>query len=72
MSARARSARRLASLLADDAHAHVSVQYDRNIRRYVVVWAGGADEQVVREAARSHADTFPLLDIDEFMWRRST
>ena len=68
---RARSARRLASLLAARTGVHVLVRYDRPLRRYRVVWTNGPDEARMRTVAMSNATVVPDLDLGELLWHRS-
>ncbi|WP_143261725.1 hypothetical protein [Allokutzneria sp. NRRL B-24872] len=71
MSTRARSARRLASLLAIRTGVHVVVRYDRPLRRYWVVWTDGPDEDQMRMVAMANAAVVPDLDLGELLWHRS-
>ncbi|MBP2331211.1 hypothetical protein JOF56_011596 [Kibdelosporangium banguiense] len=71
MSARARCARRLSSLLSTDTSGHyIRVQYDRPTGRYCVHWTGGPTTARMRELAARHADEVPLLDLDDLDWDR--
>ncbi|SDM43534.1 hypothetical protein [Allokutzneria albata] len=70
-STRARSARRLASLLAVRTGVHVVVRYDRPLRRYRVVWTNGPDEARMRTVAMASATVVPDLDLGELLWHRS-
>ncbi|WP_344878774.1 hypothetical protein [Allokutzneria multivorans] len=71
MSTRARSARRLASLLAVRTGVHVVVRYDRLLRRYQVVWIDGPDEAQMRTVAMANATVVPDIDLGELLWHRS-
>lgn len=72
MSARARNARRLASLLTADTNGlFVQVTYDQPRRCYVVKWSDGPNLFQMRRLAIRHADEVPLLEIDELLWLRA-
>jgi hypothetical protein len=71
VSRRARSARRLASILTTRAGVYVRVAYDRKVRRYDVKWTGGPDATVLYAAAVENADQVPELDVHMLVWRRA-
>lgn len=72
MSKRARSARRLAGLLTRTAGTHVRVCYDREIRRYRVVWSNGPDAAQMYAFAVQKAGEVPELDVAALLWDRGT
>jgi hypothetical protein len=72
MSKRARSARRLASLLTSKSGTFVRIYYDRQIRRYRVVWTNGPDAAQMFTFAVQSADEVPELDIPNLLWDRGT
>jgi hypothetical protein len=71
MSARARSARRLASLLTAAAGVHVIVQYQRDRKRYRVVWEGGPGVDAMRGLASEHLDQVSTLEVSWLDWSRA-
>ena len=72
MSKRARSARRLASLLTSKSGTYVRVYYDRQIRRYRVVWTNGPDAAQMFTYAVQAAGDVPELDVATLLWDRGT
>lgn len=72
MSKRARSARRLASLLTSHSGTFVRIYYDRQIRRYRVVWTNGPDAAQMFTLAVQARDEVPELDISTLLWDRGT
>jgi hypothetical protein len=72
MSKRARSARRLASLLTSKAGTYVRVYYDRQIRRYRVVWTNGPDAAQMFTLAIQSTHEVPELDVATLLWDRGT
>lgn len=72
MSKRARSARRLASLLTSKSGTYVRVYYDRQIRRYRVVWTNGPDAAQMFTFAVQAAGEVPELDVATLLWDRGT
>ncbi|MBP2323333.1 hypothetical protein JOF56_003718 [Kibdelosporangium banguiense] len=72
MSKRARGARRLASLLTAASHTYVRVYYDRQIRRYRVVWTNGPDASQMFTLAVQASEEVPDLDISTLLWDRGT
>lgn len=70
MSKRARSARRLASLLTTKSGTDVGVHYNREVRRYRVVWTDGPDAAYMYGLAVSVADAVPELEVAELLWHR--
>jgi hypothetical protein len=72
MSKRARSARRLASLLTSNSGTYVRIYYDRQIRRYRVVWTNGPDAAQMFTYAVQSAREVPELDISTLLWDRGT
>jgi hypothetical protein len=71
MSSRARSARRLATLLAKYAGVHVFARYARDIDRYVIEWIGGPSVDRMRGETLTHTGQFPELDLETLVWRRT-
>ncbi len=67
-SARAHSARRLASILTKATGVFVRVQYYQRSRVYGVQWAGGPEKAVMQRLAADHADDVPELDIPKLVW----
>jgi hypothetical protein len=72
MSKRARASRRLSSLLTTRANTYVRVYYDREIRRYRVVWTAGPDVARMFTFALDGSAEVPELDISTLLWDRST
>jgi hypothetical protein len=74
MSKRARSARRLASLLAVSSQTFVRVYYDRQVRRYRVVWDRGPEvAEMHGYAVKAQKDGEVLeLDISKLLWDRGS
>jgi hypothetical protein len=72
MSKRARSARRLASLLTSKSGTYVRVYYDRQIRRYRVVWTNGPDAAQMFTFAVQASTEVRELDISTLLWDRGT
>ncbi|MET0233332.1 MAG: hypothetical protein ABW224_01705 [Kibdelosporangium sp.] len=72
MSKRARSARRLASMLTSKSGTYVRVYYDRQIRRYRVVWTNGPDAAQMFTFAVQAAGEVPELDVATLLWDRGT
>jgi hypothetical protein len=72
MSKRARSARRLASLLTSNSGTFVRIYYDRQIRRYRVVWTNGPDAAQMFTHAMQARDEVPELDVTTLLWDRVT
>ena len=72
MTKRARSARRLAGLLTSKSGTFVRIYYDRQIRRYRVVWTNGLDAAQMYTHAIHSADEVPELDISTLLWDRGT
>ncbi|MET0135103.1 MAG: hypothetical protein ABW215_16100 [Kibdelosporangium sp.] len=72
MSKRARSARRLASRLTSKSGTFVRVYYDRQIRRYRVVWTNGPDAAQMFTFAIQSRDEVPELDVATLLWDRGT
>lgn len=72
MSRRARSARRLASLLASEFGTHVRVYYDRQTRRYRVVWTDGPEAAHMFTYAVHSQGQIPELDISTLLWDRQS
>ncbi|MFC5100535.1 hypothetical protein [Kibdelosporangium philippinense] len=70
MSVRARSARRLASLLTRASGVHVEVRYERELRVYRVVWTGGPETAGMSQCVAAHAKSVPELDVTELRWCR--
>ncbi|MGO1050378.1 hypothetical protein [Crossiella sp. CA198] len=70
MSRRARSARRLATLLTQKSGTFVRISYDRDTRQYRVVWAKGPDVRQLRATATACADRVPDLDVYALRWER--
>jgi hypothetical protein len=71
MSKRARSARRLASLLSAKSGTDVTVHYDRRVHRYRVVWTDGPNAAQMYGLAASAADSVPELDVFDLLWHRN-
>jgi len=72
MSKRARSARRLASLLTSKSGTFVRIYYDRQIRRYRVGWTNGPDAAQMFTFAVTAAREVPELDVSTLLWDRGT
>jgi hypothetical protein len=72
MSKRARSARRLASLLTSKSGTFVRIYYDRQIRRYRVVWTNGPDAAQMFTLAIQASGEVPELDVSTLLWDRGT
>jgi len=70
MSKRARASRRLSSLLTSKARTYVRVYYDRQIRRYRVVWTDGPDVARMHAYAVAESSQVPDLDIATLLWDR--
>ena len=68
MSSRARSARRLASILTHATGVDVHVQYYQQSRVYGVQWAGGPARAEMQQLATAHADDVPELHIPSLVW----
>jgi hypothetical protein len=71
VSSRARSARRLASILTRTAGVHTRVQYDRIGARYAVHWEGGPSTTEMQKLADEHDDDVPELDLKRLVWLRT-
>jgi hypothetical protein len=71
MSVRARSARRLASRLTAAAGVHVIVQYQRDRKRYRVVWEDGPAVDAMRDLASRHHDQVTPLEMSSLDWSRA-
>ncbi|TCO43757.1 hypothetical protein [Actinocrispum wychmicini] len=72
MSKRARGARRLASLLTTESGTYVRIYYDRQIRRYRVVWAKGPEVAQMFTYARDFRSEVPDVDISTLLWDRAS
>jgi hypothetical protein len=72
MSRRARASRRLASLLTAKAGTYVRIYYDRQTRRYRVVWTDGPAVVQMHAFAveQSRVEDLPGLDISALLWHR--
>jgi hypothetical protein len=71
MSKRARASRRLSSLLTSKSGSYVRVYYDRETRRYRVVWTDGPDVAQMHTYAVQAAGEILALDIATLLWDRS-
>ncbi|MBP2471261.1 hypothetical protein JOF53_000133 [Crossiella equi] len=71
MSSRARAARRLATLLSARAGVPVSVRYDRDLRRYRVVWASGPDQAQMQTLAVTSVASVPDFAVTDLFWTRT-
>lgn len=71
MSSKARSARRLATLLSARSGVSVSVRYDRELRRYRVVWASGPDQAQMQTLAVTSVAAVPDFSVAELFWTRT-
>lgn len=72
MTLRARGARQLASLLTRSSGTYVRIYYDREIRRYRVVWTNGPDVGQMYTLAVRCAQDVPNLDPSTLLWDRGT
>jgi hypothetical protein len=72
MTLRARGARQLASLLTRSSGTSVRIYYDREIRRYRVVWTNGPDAGQMYTLAARYAQEVPHLDPSTLLWDRGT
>lgn len=70
MSKRARASRRLASLLTSATGAYVRIYYDRQIRRYRVVWTNGPNVADMHMLAVGKSSEVPEVDIADLLWDR--
>ncbi|TCO47337.1 hypothetical protein [Actinocrispum wychmicini] len=70
MSKRARNARRLASMLGNKFSIFVRIYYDRQIRRYRVVWTNGPEAEELFLYAVESRDEVPELDVATLLWDR--
>jgi hypothetical protein len=70
MSKRARSSRRLASLLTTGSGNFVRIYYDRQIRRYRVVWEDGLDVPQMFALALKNRGEVSDFDITTLLWDR--
>ncbi|MBP2321396.1 hypothetical protein JOF56_001781 [Kibdelosporangium banguiense] len=71
MSARARHARRLSSILCRESGVFVRVQYFQQVRRYGVHWTGGPHATEMYAWAIQHADEIHALDVHSLDWLRT-
>jgi hypothetical protein len=72
LSKRARASRRLSSLLTRKSGIYVRVYYDRQIRRYRVVWTDGPNVAQMYAYAVAESGLMPELDITTLLWDRVT
>src|SRR4051812_428098 len=72
MSNRARSSRRLASLLTASSGTFVRIYYDRKSRRYRVVWEDGFDVPQMFNLALANRSEVADLDITTMLWDRKS
>jgi hypothetical protein len=71
MSLRDRAVQRLASLLTSKSGATVRVFYDRQVRRYRVVWTNGPDTAQMYTLAVRFLPEVSKVDPSTLLWDRS-
>lgn len=71
MSLRDRGVQRLATLLTSKSGSSVRIFYDRQVRRYRVVWTNGPDTAQMYTLAVRSASEVSKLDLSALLWDRS-
>jgi hypothetical protein len=71
MSLRDRAVRRLAALLTSKSGSFVRIFYDREVRRYRVVWTNGPDTAQMYTIAVRHTPPVSKVDLSALLWDRS-